>query len=41
MMASSHKNRSWIIPFLIAGLASPSGVAQAQRDSGVLKEEQA
>ncbi len=35
-MASSHKNRSWIIPFLIAGLALLSGVAQAQTGSGTI-----
>ena len=35
-MASGHRNRSWIIPFLIAGLALLSGVAQAQSGSGTI-----
>jgi hypothetical protein len=39
-VASSHKNRSWINAFLIAGFAVLSGVAQAETSSGVLKEVQ-
>ena len=35
-MASLHKNQSWIIPLLIAGLALLSGLAQAQTGTGVI-----
>jgi hypothetical protein len=35
-MPSFHKQRSWILLFLITGLAFLSGVAQAQTGSGVL-----
>ena len=35
-MASLHKNRSWMIPLLIAGLALLSGLAQAQTGHGVI-----
>ena len=37
-MAPSHKNRTSIITFLIAGFALSSGVAQAQTGSSVSKE---
>ncbi len=39
-MSSFHKQRGWIILFLITGLAFLSGVAQAQTGSGVLVSEE-
>ena len=35
-MASLHKNRSWMIPLLIAGLYLLSGLAQAQTGTGTI-----